>query len=89
MDHTVGTEAEMTVCFTNVLSLLALVTSVREDNFERHLQEERKMFKYCFAFGHLNCTRLCLNSKFIWENYKIPILMLQWILRNVLWMAHF
>ena len=58
MDGTVGTEAKMTICFIKtVSSLLALVSAVQENNFERHLREEREMFKYCFAFNHLNYAR--------------------------------
>ena len=50
MDGTVGTEAKMTICFIKtVSSLLALVSAVQENNFERHLREEREMVKYCFA----------------------------------------
>ena len=55
MDGTVGTEAKMTICFIKtVSSLLALVSAVQENSFERHLQEEREMVKYCFAFNHIN-----------------------------------
>ena len=50
MDETVGMEAKMDLCFIkNVSSLLALVSVVREKNFERHLQAEFEMVKYCFA----------------------------------------
>ena len=50
MDDTVGTEAKMDIRFIkNVSSLLALVSAVRENNFERHMQAEREMVKYCFA----------------------------------------
>ena len=39
IDGTVGTEAKMTLCFIkNVSSLLAFVSAVRENNFERHSQ---------------------------------------------------
>ena len=58
MDGTVGTEAKMTICFIKtVSSLLALVSAVQENNFERHLREEREMVKYCFAFNHINYAR--------------------------------
>ena len=58
MDDTVGTEAKMTICFIKtVSSLLALVSAVQENNFERHLWEEREMVKYCFAFNHINYAR--------------------------------
>ena len=50
MDDTVGTEAKMDTRFIkNVSSLLALISAVRENNFERHRQAEREMVKYCFA----------------------------------------
>ena len=50
MDDTVGTEAKMDIRFVkNLSSLLALVSAVRENNFERHMQAEREMVKYCFA----------------------------------------
>ena len=58
MDDTVGTEAKMTICFIKtVSSLLALVSAVQENNFERYLQEEHGMVKYCFAFDHTNYAR--------------------------------
>ena len=50
MDDTVGMEAKMDLCFIkNVSSLLALVSVVREKNFERHFQAEFEIVKYCFA----------------------------------------
>ena len=50
IDDTVGTEAKMDIRFIkNVSSLLTLVSTVRENNFERHLQAEREMVKYCFV----------------------------------------
>ena len=50
MDDTAGTETKMDIRFIkNVSSLLALVSAVRENNFERHMQAEREMVKYCFA----------------------------------------
>ena len=48
----------MTICFIKtVSSFLALVSAAQENNFERYLQEEREMVKYCFAFNHINYTR--------------------------------
>ena len=59
MDGTVGTEAAMTIgLIKNVSSLLTLISAVRENNFEGHLQIECKMFKYCFVFNYLHCARL-------------------------------
>ena len=50
MDDTVGRKAKMDICFIkNVSSLLALVSAVRENNLERHMQAEREMGKYCVA----------------------------------------
>ena len=53
-----GSESKMTVRYLkDVSSLLALVSAVREKNLERHLQAEREMIKYCFAFDHVNYSR--------------------------------
>ena len=58
MVDTVGTEVKMTICFIKtVSSLLALVSAAQDNNFERHLQEEGEMIKYCFAFNHINHAR--------------------------------
>ena len=55
MNDKVGTEAKMDICFIkNVSSLLALVSAVRENNLEQHLQADLEMVKYCFAFNHIN-----------------------------------
>ena len=57
MDDTVRTEAKMTICFIKDVSLLlALVSAVRENNFERHLYAECEIVKYCFVFDHINFT---------------------------------
>ena len=64
MDGTVGTEVKMTICFIKtVSSLLTLVSAVQENNFERHLREEREMVKYCFAFNHINCARYASHQQ--------------------------
>ena len=53
-----GTETKMTVCFLrDVSTLLAMVSTVRQKNFERHLQTEREMIKYCFPFDRINYSR--------------------------------
>ena len=53
-DDTVGTEDKMTICFIkNFSSLLALVSAIRENNFERNLQAECEMVKYFFAFNQI------------------------------------
>ena len=50
MDDTVGREAKMDIRFLkNVSSLQALVSVVRENKFERYIQAQREMVKYCFA----------------------------------------
>ena len=55
MNDKVGTEAKMDIYFIkNVSSLLALVSAVRENNLEQHLQADREMVKYCFVFNHIN-----------------------------------
>ena len=89
IDGTTGTEAEMTIGFIkNVLSLLTLVSAVREKNFKGHLQAEHKMFKYCFVFNYLNCT-LAFKQQVHLRKLQRSILMLQWILHNVLLVTHF
>ena len=58
IDDTVGTEAEMTVCFIkNVLSLQVLLSAVWKIKFERHLQVDRKMVKDCLACDHIYYAR--------------------------------
>ena len=53
-DDTVGTEDKMTICFTKFFSsLLALVSAIWENNFERNLQAECEMVKYFFAFNQI------------------------------------
>ena len=53
-DDTVGTEDKMTICFIKFFSLLlALVSAIRENNFERNLQAECEMVKYSFAFNQI------------------------------------
>ena len=53
------TESKMTVCFLRDIStLLAMVSAVREKNFERHLLAEREMVKYCFTLHVSNVKAL-------------------------------
>ena len=53
MHSTVGTEAKRSyILLKDIFSFLALVSAVRE-NFERHLQAEHEMIKYCFAFDRI------------------------------------
>ena len=57
-DDTVGTEDKMTICFIKFFSsLLALVSAIRENNFERNLQAECEMVKYFFAFNQIKYAR--------------------------------
>ena len=61
--QTYGTESVTTVSYLHdVSSLLALVRSVRESDFELHMQAERDMLKYCFAFDHVNYARYLLRT---------------------------
>ena len=56
--QTYGTESVTTVSYLHdVSSLLALLRSVRVSDFELHMQAERDMLKYCFAFDHVNYAR--------------------------------
>ena len=57
-DDTVGTEDKMTICFIKIFSsLLALVSAIRENNFERNLQAECEIVKHLFAFNQISYTR--------------------------------
>ena len=57
-DDTVGTEDKMTICFIKKFSsLLALVSAIRENKFERNLQAECEIVKYFFAFNQINYRR--------------------------------
>ena len=53
-----GTQSKMTIQYLkDVSNLLALVSAVRENNIEKHLQAERQMVKQVFAFDHQNYAR--------------------------------
>ena len=53
-----GTQSKMTIEYLkDVSSLLTLISEVREQDIERHLQAERDMVKHCFAFDHVNYAR--------------------------------
>ena len=52
-----GKESCMTISYLKDVSLLALVSAVRENDLSRHLQAERVMLSLCFAFDHINYTR--------------------------------
>ena len=67
LEEQTGTESKMTIRYLkDVSSLLGLVFAVRKKNLERHLQAEREMLKYIFAFDLRNYARyLFLISGFI------------------------
>ena len=53
-----GTDNEMSIEYLkDVSSMLAMVAAVRDNNIELHLQAERQMIKYCFAFDHVHYAR--------------------------------
>lgn len=53
-----STQRKMTVAYLkDVSSILALVAGVRSGNFDLHMQAERDMLNYCFAFDHINYSR--------------------------------
>ena len=53
-----GTQSKITIQYLkDVSNLLALVSAVRENNIEKHLQAERRMLKQVFAFDHQNYAR--------------------------------
>ena len=53
-----GTQSSMVVSYLeDVSSLLAMVRAVREGDFALHLQAEREMLKFCFAFDHVHYSR--------------------------------
>ena len=58
LHFSVGTEEHLSVQYLKDISLiLALVSAVREGNFERHRQVEKNMAGLCFAFDHPNYAR--------------------------------
>ena len=53
MDDKKGTQSKITVAYLkDISSLLAAVAAVRGGDF--HMEGERDMLKYCFAFDHIN-----------------------------------
>ena len=64
----------MTVCFLrDVSTLLAMLSAAIGKNFERHLQVERKMIKYCFTFDRINYSRYL-----IYQNVYLRTLQSKW-----------
>ena len=60
-----GTESKMTVCFLRDVSTLLAMAFAARDNFERHLQAEIEMIKYCFTFDHINYS-WCLTYQHVY-----------------------
>ena len=55
---TTGTQGKITVAYLkDVPSLLSLVRSVRDRNFNLHMEAQREMLKFCFSFNHINYAR--------------------------------
>ena len=66
-----GTERRMTVAFLqDVSSMLALVSAVRDNSFEKHLQAERDMLRFVFAFDHHNYARYLSYQHVMLNNLK-------------------
>ena len=66
-DDKKGTQSKMTVAYLkDVSSLLASVAAIRGGDFQLHMEAERDMLKYCFAFDHINYPRYmsCLFVRF-------------------------
>ena len=58
MSSNSGTESEMMIEYLkDVSAMLALISSVRENYIERHIQAERALLPQLFAFGHFNYAR--------------------------------
>ena len=55
LDDKKGTQSKMTVAYLkDISSLLPSATAVRGGDFQLHMEAERDMLKYCFAFDHIN-----------------------------------
>ena len=67
-----GKQSKMTVEYLrDVSSLLAMVSSVREGDIEKHLQAERDMLKTVFAFDHQNYARYLGYQHHLLSDMKI------------------
>ena len=61
----------MTMQYMKDVSLmLAIVSAVRENNFEKHLQAERKLLELIFAFDHVNYARYNTYQHLFLSNSK-------------------
>lgn len=68
---TKGKQDAMVVAFLqDVSSLLALVSSVREGDVERHLEAERDMIKQAFSFDHQNYSRYLTYQHVLLNDHK-------------------
>ena len=58
MSSSGGTQSDIVTGYLkDVSEMLALISAVRENNIERHLQAERALLPQLFAFGHMNYAR--------------------------------
>ncbi len=58
--HKDGSDGQFTVQYLKDVSvMLALISSVRECDIERHLEAEREMISLSFGFDHQNYARYC------------------------------
>ena len=58
LDDKKDIQSKMVVAYLkDISSLLASVAVVREGDFQLHMEAERDMLKYCFAFDHINYAR--------------------------------
>ena len=69
--HAEGEQARVTWCYIrDVSALLALVSAVRESDFERHLAAERQMLPLLFSYNHFNYSRYNTYQHFFLLNLK-------------------
>ena len=47
-----------------------MLSALRKKNFERHLQAEREMVKYCFTFHHINYSRYLTYQHMYWRTLQ-------------------
>ena len=68
---TTDSKSRMTMQYMKDVSLiLSIVSAVRENNFEKHLQAERKLLKLIFAFDHVNYARYNTYQHLLLTNLK-------------------
>ena len=54
----------------DVSSMLALISTLREQKFELHLAAERQLLPKCFAFNHINYSRYLTFQHVIFSEIK-------------------